>query len=81
MNNNHHFECQKMKFFIGEKLTIADFDLGALFFSFFLNEDFRDYKEFNEIFKKYKTLVRYTDNLKESFKDYIEKRPKVQKAK
>ena len=61
---------------VGESLTIADFAIGAQFYSIVLNEASPAHKELTEILNQHPTLKDYIHHLgSHHFKEYLASRP------
>ena len=63
------------KYIVGDKITIADFALAALGFSFLLNEANPTYAETWEIVKDREVLKAYATGIKEELKEHLANRP------
>ena len=63
------------RFITGDKLTIADFALGAVGFNLLLNEANPHYAETMELIKDHEVLKKYAANLKEELGEYLAARP------
>eukprot|EP00347_Sterkiella_histriomuscorum_P013723 403363614 len=60
----------------GEKISIADFGLAGLAYSFFYNENHVQYSQFKEIVQQFPLLDSYFQALGEELKEYLDKRQK-----
>jgi glutathione S-transferase len=49
----HGKDTTNLKFFVGDKCTIADFEMCALFYDFFLNKDFQDFIPFSALLSEH----------------------------
>ena len=66
------------KYFVGETVTLADFNNAHIAYTYFLNESNKLLKEHSEVLHQdqYKELLKYYKGLHdEVFKEYFESRP------
>ena len=64
------------QFFVGEKLSIADFAFTATIFSLIFNDANPTGAKFQEVFNNYHHLKHYQEKAAETFGDYLATRPK-----
>ena len=63
------------KYFVGDKLTIVDFEMVALAYSFFMNDANEGGKMMKPVAEKHEVFFKYILGLGEEFKEYLAKRP------
>ena len=62
-------------FFVGDKMTIADFAVGALMFSFARNPNNKQAEAGNAILANFPKFSAYLDNYGATMKSYLDGRP------
>jgi len=67
---------KKSKFIATKKMTIADFDLAAVAYSYILNEDNFIFKDMKKVLTKYPRVEEYYEMMKEELKDFFADRPR-----
>ena len=62
-------------FFVGEKLTIADFVFFNYFFSYVFNPEAKGTELIKPVVEAFPMVMAYSEALKATFKEYLKTRP------
>ena len=67
-------QCSKHKFLLGDKLTVADFWIGALYTNYFTNKDCYAPERWADTLRKFPKFKAYGERFATETKDYLDSR-------
>mmetsp|Transcript_22995 Transcript_22995/g.17434 ORF Transcript_22995/g.17434 Transcript_22995/m.17434 type:complete len:103 (+) Transcript_22995:734-1042(+) len=70
-----HLKSRRTKYYFGDTISIADFDLAAFAYAYIYNEHLYLSYDYKEMLKNYPNVKEYYKDLGKEMKDYLSKRP------